>query len=96
MAAAWGSVSWAVGSHHEGREGGEEVVAVVGAYLQHDGLVEIEAEDAEDGLRVHDVFAAFQGEVEVAAGGDVDELFDCFCGVQLDLYGFHGVLSFLG
>ena len=34
------------GSHHEGREGGEEVVAVVGAYLQHDGLVEIEAEDA--------------------------------------------------
>ena len=77
-------------SRHEGREGGEELLAVVGAYFQDDGLVEVKAEDAQYGFGVHDVFAAFQGEVEVATRGDVDKLFDCFGGVELDLYGFHG------
>ena len=77
------------GLYHERFEGGEELVAVVGGDLEHDGLVEVEAEDAEDGLCVHDIPAALQSEVEVAAGGDVDKLLDGFRGVQFDLNGFH-------
>lgn len=77
-----------VGLHHKGGEDGEEVVAVVGGDFQHDGFVEVEAENAEDGLRVHDVFAALQGQVKVVARGDVDKLFDRFGGVQLDFTDF--------
>lgn len=69
------------GLRDEGGEGGEEVVAVVGADLEHDRFVEVEAENAENGLRVHDIFAALEREVEVAARGEVHKLFDRFRGV---------------
>ena len=80
-------------SGDEGGEGGEQIVAVVGSYLEHDGFAEVEAEYAEDGLGVHHIPAALEGHLVVVAGGYVDELLDGLCHVEANGNGFHGSSS---
>lgn len=66
-----------------------QIVTVVGVNLEGDRLGKIQAENAQNGLAIHDVTAYAKVDVIGIAIGNVYEGLDIFRQAQLDIHGFH-------
>ena len=74
----------------------DEIVAVVRMDLDDQRLGKVEAENAEDRLRVHDVFVALQVDLIGIVLHDLDELFYVLRHLKRNFDGFHIQTSMMG
>ena len=76
---------------NEGLEFFHQIIAVVGIDLQRDGLGQIQTENAQDGLPIHDMTADPQVDIIGITIGDVDEGLYILGETELDVDCFHDI-----
>jgi hypothetical protein len=77
--------------HDVGSKYGKYLVKLIAVCMnvQIDGLGKIKAEDAHDGLRIDDIAAGYEIEIEIEAVDVIHKCLDLVDGIKRNFNGFH-------